>query len=411
MSNRIPNTIFLTVVLLLITNASLFAQPAGPPNQSKNINGNSKNIPQLQIKIFRLNFLDPTETKKIISPFLSPDGTVVHLDSLSSNLLTKPDPQTIPDLINLDSTDDNDIGLPGHTFQNTGLNNILVVRDYPANLNTIAQTITQLDIQPQQVLISLKILSIDITNHDSFGVNMQYLNTDSGFPKIGAASFDDISSIYFFPYWPDTGLTAISKWDNFYIYLEALQRENKLEILATPEILVLNGQTAGIFSGQQTSFQEHLIIDDNLISNTDFITAGTKLLVTPQITSDGLIRLTVSSEISEFTDGSYCMPNKGITNAVTSMQLHDGETIILGGLVSTKNETHVDKIPLLGDIPLIGLLFQHTYTLQTKSELVIVITPHIIKPDSPLIKQKIKNAQSLENKIKKNQQQYYQKDK
>ena len=108
---------------------------------------------------------------------------------------------------------------------------------------------------------------------------------------------------------------------------------------------------------------------------------GIKLRITPTINSDGYITTIINPEVSSvigFTGPDNSLPIVSTRQANTTVRLKDGNSVIIGGLLSEEKTKNVTKVPLLGDIPGLGLLFQHQSTTLTKKDLVIEVTPHII---------------------------------
>ncbi|MCK4948049.1 MAG: type II and III secretion system protein, partial [Candidatus Aureabacteria bacterium] len=118
----------------------------------------------------------------------------------------------------------------------------------------------------------------------------------------------------------------------------------------------------------------HLVIEE-----IKYIDVGIKLLVTPRIGEDNFITMKVHPEVSR---GEYVLNDQAVrvilTEADTTMMVKDGETAILGGLIDTEKSKEIDKVPLLGDIPLLGLLFRKNVDVEKKTELIIFITPRIL---------------------------------
>ncbi len=198
--------------------------------------------------------------------------------------------------------------------------------------------------------------------------------------------------------------------DDFFAVIKFLESQSKANVLAKPSIVTLNGNKASINVNETRYFK---VTTGSSVLGADYsirfqpITFGIKLDITPWISQGGQITAEIAPEVSNSDganpDGGY--PNVSTRTISTTVRLNDGETIILGGLIKTNVSENRDKIPLLGDIPLIGNLFRHTTKSFSKTNLVVYITPHIIKKgsinlDSALQSLEINNSDFLNKKFK-----------
>ena len=144
--------------------------------------------------------------------------------------------------------------------------------------------------------------------------------------------------------------------------------------MATPKVLTADQQPAVIASGQQVPFE---VATSSGATSIDFVEAELRLEVTPHITPDGNIIMTLKVNNDSFSsDGSAAIN----TNRVeTSVLVNDGETVVLGGIFQQEKINSVTKTPFLGDLPWIGNLFRKTVNRDNKQELLIFITPRLMK--------------------------------
>jgi general secretion pathway protein D len=179
---------------------------------------------------------------------------------------------------------------------------------------------------------------------------------------------------------------------DYEVTLRAIAAAGKTEVLSRPSILARNNQQASIVIGQEIPFITDSQITDNgnTINTIQYDEIGIILRVTPFITSDGLVEMIVSPEISNLTDETVPV-STGVSAPVIAKRSADtvvvtpnGQTIIIGGLME-KNKTEAEsKIPFLGDIPLLGALFKRTISDESKTELLIFLTPYIVNRPSEL---------------------------
>jgi type IV pilus assembly protein PilQ len=168
--------------------------------------------------------------------------------------------------------------------------------------------------------------------------------------------------------------------DNGLLQLElsALEASGNGEVIAQPKVTTQDQQTARIESGLQIPYQA-LAGGTAGGTTTQFITAALSLEVTPQITPDGRIIMLLDIHQDSAVPGSGGGAPAISTNSVTTRVLvNDGETIVLGGVFREETTTTVTKTPLLGDLPYVGNIFKRTEESETKTELLIFITPSII---------------------------------
>jgi general secretion pathway protein D len=172
--------------------------------------------------------------------------------------------------------------------------------------------------------------------------------------------------------------------------LHALQTNGDVNVLSTPNILTTDNQKAEIMVGQNVPFPtgqtQNAVTGTASVFNTiERKDVGIKLTLTPQITSDDNVRLEVSQEISDVDASSKQNPNGLITNkrsASTTVVVKDRQTMVIGGLIRDNVTSSESKVPFLGDIPILGWLFKSKTTSVEKTNLMIFITPYIIKTEA-----------------------------
>ncbi len=129
--------------------------------------------------------------------------------------------------------------------------------------------------------------------------------------------------------------------------------------------------------------ESRLDTEDNTINTIQYQNIGITLTVTPHVNPEGLVQMLVAPTISSLTDTTVTV-SQGVTapiyqnrSAQTYISIKDGQTIVIGGLMQDQKTSEITKVPLLGDIPLLGLLFQRNQVTKTKTELLIFLTPHV----------------------------------
>lgn len=167
--------------------------------------------------------------------------------------------------------------------------------------------------------------------------------------------------------------------DDFWTILRFLETQDKAKVLAQPSILTLNGNKASIDVSETQYFKVTTGVNENLTSRFQPIKFGIQLDIVPWIAQSGQITAEITPNVSnsEKTNNEG-YPNVSTRSITTTVRLNDGETLVLGGLVKNQETSFNYKIPILGDIPILGKLFKHSGKTRTKSNLVVFITPHVV---------------------------------
>lgn len=189
---------------------------------------------------------------------------------------------------------------------------------------------------------------------------------------------------------PGAGIYSILGND-FQATLRAIATAGKTEVLSRPSILARNNQSASISLGQQVPLITNTRFDNfgNQINSVSYQNVGINLTVTPFISSDGNVEMTVTPEISSLADRSQWVAISGGTNSIsapvinsrtatTTVVVPGGQTVVIGGLMENTQTDSESKIPGLGDIPLIGGLFKRKQKENVKRELMIFLTPTVV---------------------------------
>jgi len=180
---------------------------------------------------------------------------------------------------------------------------------------------------------------------------------------------------------------------DFTATLRAIAQAGKAQLLSRPSILARNNQPATIQIGQNVPLITAVRYDTfgNAINSISYQAVGIILKVTPFITSDGLVQMIVQPSTSSIDPATSIPISAGVNapvidvrSADTVVITPDGQTVVIGGLMRNDSGEVVTKIPLLGDIPLLGNLFKHKVTSDAKTELLIFLTPHVIAAPSQL---------------------------
>ncbi len=275
--------------------------------------------------------------------------------------------------------------------------NSLIVTDSPEILAKIEGVVVKLDTRTPQVLIEALIVSVKLT--DKFHSGFDYTITDK---KKSATHFNQVlkatDSIFDFYY----GNTILPAW-NFASQMNFLASDERVTILANPKILTLDNLAAQIEITEQVpyTYVSTSTQSSTAVTSTQFKDVGIKLYVTPHITKDKIISLSVRAEQSFKAGlvGTSNEPSIDSRKVETNFMLRDGDTVVIGGLKKKDVTNTITKVPILGDIPYIGkLLFSQIKKDTVETELIIFITPHVID-DSALTKKEQRNFQDAQDEL------------
>jgi type II secretory pathway component GspD/PulD (secretin) len=254
--------------------------------------------------------------------------------------------------------------------------NSIVVTDTATNLEQIRQAILRLDIKAPQVMVEVLIVNVKLSDELKMGVDWTRLGTSQNYFSQNLSATGGTN-----PFGQVTFFSTSSNW-SLQGLLDFVETNKDVKVLASPKVLVLNNHTATIDSVEEIPYKELSETSaGGSIGTVSFKEAGIKLEVTPQISDNGYVIMRVkpeqSAKIGTFTIENSETPVIETRKTDTILRVKDGQTIIIGGL--RKNEPSVveSKIPILGDIPFIGMLFRKVDVDQVESELGVFITPHI----------------------------------
>ncbi|WP_431358052.1 type IV pilus secretin PilQ [Vibrio fluminensis] len=283
--------------------------------------------------------------------------------------------------------------------------NTLLIRDFSTNIETVVEIVAALDVPIKQVQIEARIVTISEGSLDELGVRWS-VNSNDG--RLGASlegNFDQRNQFQLLDangsLLPDVDISELlnvnlaaaaanSSTIAFQVAklgsstlldleLSALQRESKAEVISSPRLITTNKQPAYIEQGTEIPYLEAASSGATSVS---FKKAVLSLKVTPQITPDN--RLILDLNVTQDRPGEVLKTGTGEAVSIntqrigTQVLVENGETIVLGGIYQRSVTDTVDKVPLLGDLPLLGALFRRSYQQLGKSELLIFVTPKVV---------------------------------
>ena len=261
-------------------------------------------------------------------------------------------------------------------------NNALVIQATPQEYAIIEDTIEQLDILPRQVLIDAQIYEVVLDDSLAFGLSASLQNRGTLQPAQTTASFIGNP-----PSLAVQTFTFIGRARELFMFLHASENRSRVRTLSAPSVLVSDNQTAQFTVGADIPVPVSSAASGvqapgggTLFAQTiQRRSIGVIMQVTPLINDSGNVTLEISQEVSQAGALGPLGPVIGQSAVTSTVVIRDGQTIVLGGFIRESNDLVRNRIPLLGRIPVLGGLFGSTSTTKNRTELVILITPHVIR--------------------------------
>ena len=267
--------------------------------------------------------------------------------------------------------------------------NAIIAYQTQERLDELRRVVAQLDIPVRQVLIEARIVEADVGYEKDIGVKWRGLYKGDGNWVVGGTNDDrilgsgasdpgtivDLGSAS-----PTSSLGIGFITNNTILDLEltAMESTGNGEVISQPKVVTSDKETAKILKGTEIPYQE---ASSSGATTTQFKDAVLSLEVTPQITPDNqvIMEVKVNKDEPDFARAVNGVPPIKTNEVNAKVLVRDGETIVIGGVFSTKQEKKVEKVPFLGDLPYLGQLFKNTLVVDQKSELLIFLTPRIMK--------------------------------
>ncbi len=281
------------------------------------------------------------------------------------------------------------------------ITNSIIILATPDDYDLIAETIAKIDVQPRQVVIEGLLARVDLTDNFSLGVAWS-LKTNVGIKDLSPLTNKETPLTGTIGVMPsgtslantlDPGFTFVATDPSGTVRarITAAVKDSKAKILAAPHILVSDNREARIQVGSQVPLATSTTttplggvqVTNTTTSTIQYKDIGIILKVKPQVNDSGLVALEIAQEISSLGDnvivGGTTEISINKTEATTNLVARDGETIVIGGLIQENVTKSIDGIPILSKIPLIGSLFSNTSDTTTRTELILLLTPRVVR--------------------------------
>jgi hypothetical protein len=253
----------------------------------------------------------------------------------------------------------------------------IAVMDYPANLERIHSYICQADQPPRQVYIEAHILKVQLKDDCKSGINFQNIIStnaaDVTLRSVGMANSAATTAFFVEP--KGSGLNGL---------IELLKTTTDAKTLASPTITAVSGQESHIQIGGQLGYRVTTTTQTSTLQSVQFLDVGVVLKVTPRVTRDGRVLMRIYPKVSTGQiDPNTELPSEDTTEVQTDVMLSSGQGVVIGGLIQETDSNVQSKIPLLGEIPYLGILFQKREVIHSRDEIIVTLQPHVLpfEPD------------------------------
>jgi pilus assembly protein CpaC len=244
-----------------------------------------------------------------------------------------------------------------------------------------------------QVMLEVRVSEMSRSLMKRLGVNFNYISQNGA--NLGISLLGALTSL---PQqgWPGNPLTVsntvnyITRFtrngETWTAFIDAMKEDGLVKVLAEPTLITMSGKTANFIAGGEYPIPVPQTSGGGTTITIDYKTYGVGLKFTPTVLSNGKINMQVAPEVSELdvsnavTVSGYVVPALTTRRVATTIELGDGQSFAIAGLLREELREDVKKFPILGDIPILGTLFRSTYYQKNESELVIIVTPHLVKP-------------------------------
>jgi type IV pilus assembly protein PilQ len=355
-------------------------------------------------EVFHLHYTPAANVQTMIKPILSEGAALAFSTAAASGI----------------DSGVKDVGGNSHSTDD-----VMVITDFPENLDRIRAVIKEVDKRPQQILIEATILRAALNEDNALGVDFTVLGgirfdemigtpaetrvaapngalQSPSDPKVGTAGYTAVNT-GFTNNVPSGGLKIGYVQNNIAVFLSALEQVTDTTIVANPKVLALNKQRGEVIVGRKDGYKTTTVTENVAVESVEFLDTGTRLVFRPYIADDGYIRMEIHPEDSSGGLTTANLPFKITTEVTSNVMIKDGHTIVIGGLFRESSTSSKSQVPFLGNIPLLGTLFKSQRDQTVREEIIILLTPHIIKDDatySKLSEEQQKEADKLRTGVR-----------
>lgn len=283
--------------------------------------------------------------------------------------------------------------------------NALLISGSPAEYRSVLRALKQLDRRPLEVLIEVTIADVTLTDRLEYGVRWFFQSGNHSVDLADGAVTADFA-----------GLSYLFSVTNAKVVLDLLSSITDVEVISAPQLLVLNNQEAQLQVGaqvpvatqQSTSVDPDPLVPDRIVSTIELKDTGVILKVTPRVNDSGLIIIEIEQEVSQVSQDATAgtlTPTISKRIITTTAAVQSGQTVALGGLIQDNKTNTKVGVPGLSAIPFLGALFRYTTDTVTRSELLVLVSPRVIRDQRGALnitnelRQRMEGLERLEAKI------------
>jgi general secretion pathway protein D len=258
--------------------------------------------------------------------------------------------------------------------------NSLLIEATPADYQRLIRVVGELDVMPNQVVIEATIAEVTLNDDLKMGVRWFFANRKKQDFTFTDAANGALSSVF-------PGFSYAMTSANLSVTLNALSNITDVKVVSSPSLTVMDNSTAVLQIGDQVPITTASAIgigagDAPIVNSVSYRDTGVILAITPRINASGRVLLEIEQEVSTVastTSSNIDSPTIKQRKIKTSVFVKDGQALALGGMIQTSNAVARDQVPILGELPLIGSVFRNKGDEAGKTELIVIITPHVIR--------------------------------
>ena len=262
--------------------------------------------------------------------------------------------------------------------------NALIVTSTAEGIDNLSKLIKELDVKKPQIKITARIMEVDISKGVDLGIDWSVTKTFAAGGEFGditvIGNTEEMSSPFSLGVPATLNIATIMSGADLALTLRALAKKTRTRTLSNPTLVVENNRPAHIHVGDTIPYKQTIVTDGAATETLGQLEVGTTLDVTPTVSPTGnQISLDVSVAVKDFVGYTDAGPQTTDREATTKVTVTEGQTVVVGGLISETEKGTAFQVPILGDIPILGYLFKKKETQKRTLELLIFLTPHVMR--------------------------------
>lgn len=265
------------------------------------------------------------------------------------------------------------------------LNNSVLVWSTKAEYNKIEATLKRLDLPLTQVLIEASIVEVTLNDDLEYGLQWAFNDSRSGTSYTGRGVLSNAGGGVLGPALAGFSYTLKNPAGNVSAVLNALSKKTSVKVISSPSLMVLDNHSASIAVGTQTPIQagETVTTDGIVRTSIQYKDTGVNLMVTPSVNAGNVVTMQVDQSVTDVGEKDAVSGQRAFLQRQLSSKLavRSGESIVMGGLIQSNNTASKSGLPILHNLPVVGSLFGSTTNTGTRTELLVVITPRVVRTD------------------------------